>query len=417
MGTPCCPQFLGNQGEGRQVLLPLEEFGSQSPPPTMPPRASGRGRGESKVDTERFARLAEGLPYGVTVYKAESDQMHDLRLVWTNGRPSYESRTHLGASVGQRLGDIAPDPLDNAWTRTLAQAWLRVASAQKPEVLEDVPYGGERHPQGWFRVHFVPVGEGYCASVYENVTERRRTLEMLQTKSQALARSNAELEQFAYVASHDLQEPLRMIAAYLNLLVEDHGALLQGEAKEYVGYAVEGAVRMKALIRDLLEHSRVGTRGRPPRPTESSDAFDLAVHDLRGRIDRQHAEVTRDRLPSVLADARQLQQLMNNLIGNSLKFCKGRAPRVHVSASRQGEWWQFQVKDNGIGIDADYFERIFQVFQRLHTRSEYEGTGIGLALCRKIVERHGGEISVQSVLGEGSVFTFTLPAGEHEGAA
>lgn len=236
-----------------------------------------------------------------------------------------------------------------------------------------------------------------------------RTAE-LKELAEALARSNAELEQFAYVASHDLQEPLRVISGFLQLLQQRCAGKLGPEAEEYIQYAVEGSARMRNLIRDLLEYSRVGRRREPLAPVNCNAVVQTVLANLQPAIVEQRGRVTVDPLPVVLGDATELTQLFQNLIANALKFHGPEPPEVHVSAREEQGQWVFSVRDNGIGIHPKDFQRIFVIFQRLHTAEEYPGTGIGLALCRKIVERHGGRIWVESAPGRGSTFFFTLPS-------
>ena len=240
------------------------------------------------------------------------------------------------------------------------------------------------------------------AQLREEIAARERVQEALQ-------RSNTELEQLAYVASHDMQEPLRMVASYLQLVAQRYQGRLDAEADEFIGYAVDGAKRMQALINDLLAYSRVGTKARPFAPTDCAAIVDTAIADLRVAIDESGASVTCGPLPVVMADAMQLAQLFRNLLGNAIKFRGTAPPQVHIEAESADAGWRFAVRDNGIGIAPEYFDRIFVLFQRLHGRREYPGTGIGLALCKKIAERHGGRIWVESVPGSGSVFRFTLP--------
>ncbi len=249
----------------------------------------------------------------------------------------------------------------------------------------------------------------YYEGALEDITERKGAAEALKQTMAELARSNAELEQFAYVASHDLQEPLRMVASYMQLLQRRYQGKLDADADEFIAYAVDGAKRMQALINDLLAYSRVSSRGKPFEPIDCEVVLDEALANLQMAIEESDAVIIRDPLPTVMADGTQLMQLFQNLIGNGIKFQNGRAPHVHVSTERQAGEWVFSVCDNGIGIDPRYHERVFAVFRRLHTREEYPGTGIGLAICKRIVERHGGRIWVESQSGEGSTFHFAIP--------
>lgn len=238
---------------------------------------------------------------------------------------------------------------------------------------------------------------------------RKRAEEALAQKAQELARSNADLEHFAYVASHDLQEPLRMVRSYLQLLERRYKEQLDADAREFIAYAVDGATRMQNLISALLSYSRVGTRGKPFEPTDCSMVLERVLDNLKVAIEESNAVVTHDPLPTVMADNVQLAQVFQNLIGNAVKFHGERPPAVHVGAQRGKGEWIFSVRDNGIGIDPQHFERIFLIFQRLHSQDEYPGAGIGLAVCKKIVERHGGRIWVESQPGAGSTFYFTIP--------
>jgi PAS domain S-box-containing protein len=225
-----------------------------------------------------------------------------------------------------------------------------------------------------------------------------------------LRRSNEELERFAYVVSHDLQEPLRTVSSYVQLLSRRYGSQLDADAVDFIDFAVGGVRRMQQLIADLLTFSRVGTRGAPLVPTGMQGVFENTLASLRAALDESNATVTADPLPTVVADAGQLAQLLTNLLGNALKFRGDQPPFVHVGAQRAGRMWTITVQDNGIGIDPEYFERIFVIFQRLHGREEYPGTGVGLAICKRIVERHGGRIWVESTPAHGARFSFTLPA-------
>ncbi|MGH7181418.1 MAG: sensor histidine kinase [Nitrospiraceae bacterium] len=224
-----------------------------------------------------------------------------------------------------------------------------------------------------------------------------------------LARSNADLQQFAYVASHDLKEPLRMVASYTQLLARRYKGQLDSDADEFIKYAVDGANRMQWLINDLLAYSRVSVQDKVFEEVDCNRVLEEVLSDLRMAIEESLAVVTHAPLPSVMADRLQLGQLFQNLIGNAIKFHGREHPRVYVSAERRPNEWLFSIRDNGVGLDPEYAERIFVIFQRLHTRDEYPGTGIGLAICKKIVERHGGRIWVVSQTGQGATFHFTLP--------
>ena len=241
------------------------------------------------------------------------------------------------------------------------------------------------------------------------VSERKRAEEAIKRYTAELERSNNELQQFAYVASHDLQEPLRMVSSFLQLLEKRYVSNLDGEAREFIGFAVDGAKRMQALINDLLMYSRVSTRGNPFTLVDCGEVLDEVLGNLTVAVQESQAKIIFDGLPSVMGDGTQLAQVFQNLISNAIKF-RGQAPPViHVTAEHEGEGWLFGVADNGIGIEKKFNDRIFMIFQRLHTREDYPGTGIGLAICKRIVERHGGRIWVDSTIGEGSTFRFTIP--------
>jgi len=244
----------------------------------------------------------------------------------------------------------------------------------------------------------------------EQNAQLQREIAIRAEVQEALQRSNTEFEQLAYVASHDMQEPLRKIASYLQLLAQRYEGRLDADADEFIGYAVDGAKRMQALINDLLAFSRVGTKAKPFAPTDCNAIVRTALMDLQIAIEECGAQIEVGELPTVMGDATQLPQLFRNLLSNAIKFRRDGVPRISVRAEPSGDAWRFAVSDNGIGIAAEYFERIFIIFQRLHARSRYAGTGIGLAICKKIVERHGGQIEVQSTPGEGSTFAFTLPS-------
>ena len=248
-----------------------------------------------------------------------------------------------------------------------------------------------------------------ASTIARDVTARKRA-EELARRAEDLARSNADLEQFAYVASHDLQEPLRMVTGYCDLLQRRYKGKLDTDADDFITFAAEGAQRMQELVRGLLEYSRVGPHAKIEVPIDSGEAFERALANLRVAVDESGATVKRGRLPTVLADATQLEHVFQNLIGNAIKFHGHLTPLIYVKAARQDGMWRFSVKDNGIGIDVRYADKVFAIFQRLHGRGEYAGTGLGLAICKKIIERHGGSIWFESEPGHGTTFYFTLPA-------
>ncbi|MHB8606444.1 MAG: sensor histidine kinase [Thermoplasmatota archaeon] len=247
-------------------------------------------------------------------------------------------------------------------------------------------------------------------SLAQEVGLRRSAEQEITTKATALARSNDELSQFAYVASHDLQEPLRTVRGAVNYLAKAYADKISPEDEKYVKFALDGAARMQNLIEDLLELSRVTTHGEPPAPLDPAVPLARALANVAGAVEAAHGSVVTSAMPQVLADESQLAQLFQNLIGNGIKFHGDAPPRVEVSAAREGAMVHFRVRDNGIGIDAQYHDRVFVIFQRLHGRDKYAGTGIGLAVAKKVIERHGGRIWIESAVGAGSTFHFTLVA-------
>jgi PAS domain S-box-containing protein len=244
----------------------------------------------------------------------------------------------------------------------------------------------------------------------QDVTERIDAKKDLESLTEKLQNSNQELENFAYVASHDLQEPLRMVASYVQLLERRYRDKLDSDGQEFMDYAVDGATRMKALIESLLLYSRVQTRAKELEPIDSEEVLQKVLLSLHPLIAENEAEITHDSLPEVMADKNQLGLVFQNLIENGIKFRKeDQPPKIHISAAEEDEYVKFSVSDNGIGIEERYHERIFRMFQRLHTRTERSGTGIGLAICKRIVERHGGRIWLEPALGQGTTFYFTIP--------
>jgi PAS domain S-box-containing protein len=345
----------------------------------------------------------------------------EFRALAETAKDAIVSADHLGNiiyfnggaehSFGYRASEVLGKPL----TLLMPERFNRFLSGEesrsmgKAAEIVGKKKTGEEFPVELSLAHWKIGEETFFTGIMRDITERKRAEQALADKAQELARSNTELEQFAYVASHDLQEPLRMVSSYTQLLARRYKGKLGSDADEFIGYAVDGATRMQRLIQDLLAYSRVGTKGREFEPTDCEGVLGRVLGDLRLAIQESGAVVTHDPLPTVIADGIQLDQLFQNLIGNAIKFRNQEAPLVHVSSKRNGKEWIFSIRDNGIGIDPQYAERIFVIFQRLHKRGEYPGTGIGLAVCKKIVERHGGRIWVESNGEKGTTFSFTMP--------
>ncbi|NLF32808.1 MAG: PAS domain S-box protein [Planctomycetes bacterium] len=344
-----------------------------------------------------------------------------------DGYCDYQSQQwadYTGVPASEHVGAGWNDLLHGDDRARAMRAWIDAVEGRAPY---DVDYRVRRHDGAyeWFKVRGRPIHDdegrivrwfGVATNIDAMVRAEqalRDSEEKLKQVVDELRRSNEDLQQFAYVASHDLREPLRMVAGFTTLLKDRFADRLGGEGREFIDFAVDGATRMQQLLDGLLAYSRVSTRAEPPAPMPMREAFDAALANLWGVVRQTEGEVTAGELPTVRADRTQMVQLLQNLIANALKFRRdGAAPRVHVSAERHDGQWLLRVADNGIGIDPQHAERIFLVFNRLHPRGRYEGTGIGLAICKKIVERHGGRIWVESAAGEGATFCFTLPAAE-----
>jgi PAS domain S-box-containing protein len=315
--------------------------------------------------------------------------------------------------IGQSLEMLIPQPLREIHQRHIEQFGRTGVTNRSMNELGSVSglrSNGEAFPAEASISQVTVEGQKIYTVILRDITERKHAEAELKDAMQDLKRSNAELEQFAYVASHDLQEPLRMVSSYLQLLSRRYQGKLDSDADEFIDFAVDGARRMQRLIEDLLAFSRIGTRGKPFEQVNANLALDKALANLTVTIEETSSKIMRSELPTLNADQTQLVQLFQNLIVNGIKFHKtDETPKVEISAVQEGNEWKFAVQDNGIGIDLQFAERIFVIFQRLHPRTEYPGTGIGLAICKKIVERHGGRIWVESKPDAGATFYFTFP--------
>jgi PAS domain S-box-containing protein len=357
----------------------------------------------------RYRGLLEAAPDAMVVV----NQGGEIVLLNLQAEKQFGYRRH--ELLRQKVTNIIPEGFAE---RLIADGLRSAEDALAQQIGTGIELTGRRKDGTEFPIEIMlsPLesAEGIqVTAAIRDITTRKKAEAQLLQKMEELNRSNEELGQFAYIASHDLQEPLRMVASYTQLLSRRYKGKLDSDADDFIAFAVDGASRMQRLIKDLLAYSRAGTKGTDLLRTSSEGALQQALVNLRGAIEESGALVTHDRLPSVQADEMQLIQLFQNLVGNAIKYQRPGVPRVHVSAAKGGEKrWIFLVQDNGLGIDSQYFEKIFGVFQRLHKREEFAGTGIGLAICKKIVERHGGSISVQSQLGQGSTFRFDLAEGE-----
>jgi PAS domain S-box-containing protein len=363
----------------------------------------------------RYRGLLEAAPDAMVVVNQSG------AIVLLNVQAEKQFGYRRDELLGQQVQNIIPEGFAE---RLLADAMRSAEDALAQQIGAGLELRGRRKNGTAFPIEIMlsPLDSDdgvLVTAAIRDITLRKKVEAHLQVeadlrqKMEELNRSNDELEQFAYIASHDLQEPLRMVASYTQLLSRRYKGQLDADADEFIAFAVDGASRMQRLIQDLLAYSRVGTAREELLHISSEEALQQALRNLHGAIEESGALVTYDPLPEIVADQMQLIQLFQNLIGNGIKYRGASAPRVHISADRQARAeWTFAVQDNGLGIDPKYFEKIFGMFQRLHKREEFAGTGIGLAICKKVVERHGGSISVESQPGQGSTFRFTLVGSE-----
>jgi PAS domain S-box-containing protein len=359
----------------------------------------------------RYRGLLEAAPDAIVVVNPAG------KIVLFNVQAEKQFGYIRDELVGQEVTNIIPEGFAE---RLIADGNRSASEALTQQIGAGIELSGRRKDGTEFPIEIMlsPLESTdgvLVTAAIRDITERRRSEEHLVKTVWELKRSNDELQQFAYVSSHDLQEPLRMVSSYTQLLAKRYKGRLDSDADEFIAFAVDGCNRMQGLIQDLLAYSRAGTSERELRKVPSESALRKALTNLRIMIKQSGAVVTHDALPTVRADETQLTQVFQNLVGNAIKYRRAEDPRVHVSAARNGgNEWTFSVGDNGLGIDPQYFERIFILFQRLHGRDEFEGTGIGLAICKKIVERQGGRIWVESQPEKGSTFYFALPEIEGE---
>ena len=353
---------------------------------------------------ERYRGLLEAAPDAMVVVN-QSDEIVLLNL---------QAETQFGYSRDELIGRKVTDIIPIGFAERLVADKLRTPEeALAQEIGAGIELTALRRDGGEFPIEIMlsPLESAdgmLVTSAIRDISVRKAAEVDLIEKIAELKRSNEELSQFAYIASHDLQEPLRMVSSYTQLLAQRYVGKLDSDADEFIAFAVDGATRMQGLIQDLLAYSRIGTAQIGVTRVSSQTALGTAVKNLSSAIFDSGALVTSDPLPTVQADELQLVLLFQNLVGNAIKYRTARTPEVHISAVQNRGRWQFLVRDNGLGIEPQYYERIFGMFQRLHNRREFSGTGIGLAICKKIVERHGGEISVTSKPAHGSTFSFYL---------
>jgi PAS domain S-box-containing protein len=370
------------------------------------------------MKTSSAAELPEGFYQSLI-----ANTTYVIQLLNRYGRILYDSpavTTMLGYESSDRIGKrillfVHPDD-----RRTVFETLQRLNSGEKPSI-ENIEIRLLHRNGNWIwvngtatRVNDGPSAGGIFINYHDITLEKIKTEQigelngMLHLRASELAESNAELERFAFVASHDLQEPLRMITGFMNLLKKQHSAKLDADAQQYIGFAVEGAERMKKMITDLLEYSRVGTTKEEPGPVDLNILMAEVTNLFSKTISETGATLETGFLPVIKGKKTQLLQLFQNLTSNALKYRSRETPRISISCRKENGFWKFEFRDNGIGIDPKFSEKIFVIFQRLHNKSQYSGTGIGLAICKKIVEQHGGKIWIEPNEGQGTIFCFTV---------
>ncbi len=374
---------------------------------------------EELEELRAFKRMVERMPFGVNIVRIDRVDLAASRFLFLNEQAWKQGGVDPDEWVGRTFGEAMPGALELPEEHNFPMAYRRVVESGEPEVLE-ILYGQANMPESVFNLHCVPLGNDLCSLIYENITARRQAELKVKQQVEELARSNRDLEMFAYMASHDLQEPLRKVRTFGDRLVSRAADDLDERSQDYLQRMQGAAGRMQKLIDALLTYSRVATRSQPFTEVQLDTTLRNVLSDLEVQLERSGGEVVAGPLPEITADATQMRQLFQNLVGNALKFRDpDRAPRVEISAEAvaddqiPGGGWCIRVRDNGIGFDAEVAETaeaIFKPFGRLHARSRYPGTGIGLSICMKIAELHGGTIRASGVPGEGATFEVLLAA-------
>ncbi len=345
-----------------------------------------------------FENMLDGFAFCKMLF---DDQGRPADFVYLEVNSAFERLTGLKNVIGKKVTEVIPGIKGSE----VFEIYGRVALTGVPEKFE-IDF---KPLEAWFSISVYSMEREYFAAVFDNITERKLAEDELKKRTEELARLNAELGQFIYIASHYLQEPLRTISNFSQLLAKRYKGELDAKADQFIGFIQDGTTRMQQMIDDLLEYSRVNTRTKPFESTDCEAALDQALANVEEAVEESGALVTHDPLPTVMADASQMVQLFQNLLTNAIKFRKEK-PLIIISAAQKGNEWLFSVKDNGIGITPEFMEHIFKMFEREHASAEYPGTGVGLAICKKIVEHHGGRIWIESEIGKGSTFYFTIPA-------
>jgi PAS domain S-box-containing protein len=359
----------------------------------------------------RYRGLLEAAPDAMVVVNVAG------KIVLLNVQAEKQFGYSRDELLGQKVKNIIPEGFAE---RIIADGTRSAAEALAQQIGTGIELLGRRKDGSEFPIELMlsPLESAdgiLVTAAIRDISVRKKSDEHLVKTVGELKRSNDELQQFAYVSSHDLQEPLRMVSSYTQLLAKRYKGRLDSDADEFIGFAVDGCNRMQGLIQDLLAYSRAGANGKALREISGENALKVALTNLRTSVEQSGAVVTHDSLPAIRTDETLLTQVFQNLVGNAIKYRRAESPQVHVSASKNGgNEWIFSVRDNGLGIDPQYFDRIFILFQRLHGRDEFEGTGIGLAICKKILERLGGRIWVESQPEKGSTFYFALPETERK---